>query len=234
MKVPPIYFVIPAAGVGSRMQQERPKQYLPLKGEDLLTTTVRLFLKAAHLHSGVIVHGKADRYFTPFSDIGGERLKYIEGGASRAESVYNGLQLLVEEQGVEGWVIVHDAARPGLSVEELNHFIRSVLKDSPAAGGIMALPAQDTLKVVEEERIRKTLDRSQVWQAQTPQMFPLKLLYELLGDGLKKGLNLTDEASVLEYNGLSPQIYRGYAHNFKITYPEDLTLMRLYLEARDR
>ena len=231
-----IYFIIPAAGVGNRMGAEVPKQYLEIFGKTILTHTLTLFLSVKEIAGGVVALSKEDK--TPLA-IEHPHLWQVEGGATRAESVAAGLNFLEAKLQAEGknladvWVAVHDAARPGLKPSELSDFLTQVITDAPTGGAIMAMPAQDTIKWVGAGNIiDKTLDRDQVWLAQTPQMAPLTLLSETMQKMLREGVNVTDEASVLEYNGYFPKVYRGYPHNFKITYPEDLKLMSLYFSER--
>lgn len=231
-----IYFIIPAAGIGNRMGAEVPKQYLEIFGKTILTHTLTLFLSVKEIAGGVVALSKEDK--TPLA-IEHPHLWQVEGGATRAESVAAGLRFLEAKLQAEGknladvWIAVHDAARPGLKPSELSGFLTQVIADAPAGGAIMAMPAQDTIKWVGAGNIiDKTLDRDQIWLAQTPQMAPLTLLSETMQKMLREGVNVTDEASVLEYNGYFPKVYRGYPHNFKITYPEDLKLMSLYFSER--
>ena len=233
-----IYFIIPAAGVGSRMGADVPKQYLEIAGETILTHTLKLFLSVPEISGGVVALSTEDT--TPLK-VHNDRLWQVEGGATRTDSVAAGLTYLANRLQQAGksladvWVAVHDAARPGLTSAELSQFLQSVIQDFPEGGAIMALPAQDTIKLVDDaNNITKTLNRDQIWLAQTPQMAPLKLLLEATRKIMQDGANVTDEASVLEYNGYSPKVYRGYHHNFKITYPEDLRLMSLYFSEREK
>ena len=232
-----VYFIVPAAGIGSRMAVEQPKQYLEIAGETILTHTLKLLIAAPEIVGGVVVLSKEDD--TPLK-VHDENLWITIGGATRTDSVYAGLQFLAAKLIAAGknlddiWVAVHDAARPGLTSNELSYFLQSVLKDAPEGGAIMALPAQDTIKLVEGTMISKTLNRDQIWLAQTPQMAPLTRLLDATKKIMDDHANVTDEASVLEYNGYFPKVYRGYHHNFKITYPEDLKLMSLYFSEREK
>lgn len=233
-----IYFIIPAAGVGSRMGSDIPKQYLDIAGSTVLTHTLKLFLAAREISGGVVVLSPEDTTEVVVKDA---RLWQVTGGATRTESVMNGLRYLSEKLTHAGknlddvWVAVHDAARPGLKVAELNLFLQDVMRDNPQGGAIMALPAQDTVKWVGSANlIDKTLDRAHIWLAQTPQMAPLSLLLKASERAALENAIVTDEASLLEYNGYFPKVYRGYVHNFKITYPEDLQLMTLYFSERDK
>lgn len=232
-----IYFIIPAAGVGRRMGAEMPKQYLEIAGQTILTHTLKLFMSVPEISGGVVALSSED--LTPLG-IDHDRLWVVEGGETRTDSVAAGLYFLAEKLQLEGkdlrdvWVAVHDAARPGLMAQELSLFLQAVMDDLPEGGAIMALPAQDTIKQVNEGLIAKTLNRDHIWLAQTPQMAPLQQLLVATEKIMLEGANVTDEASVLEYNGFFPKVYRGYHHNFKITYPEDLKLMSLYFSEREK
>lgn len=232
-----IYFIIPAAGSGSRMGSDTPKQYLEIAGETVLTHTLKLFMAAPEVKGGVVALSENDD--RPLG-MASDRLWQVVGGKTRTESVAAGLAFLLEKLKSEEkdlanvWVAVHDAARPGLKPRELSDFLQAVLEESPLGGAIMAMPAQDTVKRVDRtHQIEKTLNRDEIWLAQTPQMAPLMLLAQATEKALKEGANVTDEASLLEYNGYFPKVYRGYPHNFKITYPHDLKLMSLYFSERE-
>ncbi len=232
-----IYFIIPAAGVGSRMGAEIPKQYLEIAGETILTHTLKLFISVPEIKGGVVALSSEDS--TPLT-IQHERLWCVEGGKTRTDSVAAGLNFLLDKLLSEGkdlqniWVAVHDAARPGLTSQELSLFLQTVMSELPVGGAIMALPAQDTIKLVKDGQISKTLNRDHIWLAQTPQMAPIEILLSATNKIQQDRANVTDEASVLEYNGYFPKVYRGYHHNFKITYPEDLKLMSLYFSEREK
>lgn len=244
----PLFCIIPAAGIGSRMQAEVPKQYLEIEGRTILSHTLATFLASTYVEEVVVALSKEDPYFSLDEYGAKEREKLIlaEGGDTRADSVFNSLeairQHLFEQHGeqegerhlAEAWVMVHDAARPGLTTEELDAFITSVWRDSSKAGAIMALPAQDTIKKVAGKRIETTLDREKIWLAQTPQMVRFNDLYNGTKVALSAGANVTDEASILEYNGIFPDVYPGKPHNFKVTYPGDLELMQLIMANRHR
>ena len=254
---PRVYGIIPAAGVGARMEANRPKQYLMLTTHTILEETLAVFQKSERLDGLYVGIAKEDPYFvlpeeadldcsgTYRRNIHRPTLHRTEGGESRAETVFNAMDFILNAAKAVGeseyaavlksWALVHDAARPGLSSAELDQFIEAVLTDNHPYGGIMALPAQDTIKKVGAgNTIEKTLNRDHIWLAQTPQMMPFELLYTLLAKCLKENAPVTDEASVLEYNERFPKVYRGYTHNFKITYPGDLELMRLHFKGRER
>lgn len=254
---PRVYGIIPAAGVGARMEASCPKQYLMLTTHTILEETLAVFQKSERLDGLYVGIAKEDPYFVlpekqdfDQADLDCTApdqtpIHRTEGGESRAETVFNAMDFILKsakavseseyEAVLQSWALVHDAARPGLSSTELDQFIDAVLTDNHPYGGIMALPAQDTIKKVgSSNTIEKTLNRDHIWLAQTPQMMPFELLYTLLAKCLKENAPVTDEASVLEYNERFPKVYRGYTHNFKITYPGDLELMRLHFKGRER
>jgi 2-C-methyl-D-erythritol 4-phosphate cytidylyltransferase len=152
------------------------------------------------------------------------------GGTTRQASVFNGLAALTGFGARDDdWVLVHDAARPGLTPEMIRRLV-SELKNDPV-GGILALPVADTLKRIEAEglahtegRIARTESRNGLWQAQTPQMFRLGMLRDAITRAQQDGHDLTDEASAIEWLGHAPRLIQGSLRNFKVTYPEDFAL----------
>jgi 2-C-methyl-D-erythritol 4-phosphate cytidylyltransferase len=133
----------------------------------------------------------------------------------------------------EDWVLVHDAARPGLTVELIVRLIVAVSNDP--VGGLLALPVADTIKRSNaEDRALETVPRERLWAAQTPQMFRVAVLVQALQAAQAQGLSITDESSAMEAQGLSPLLVAGSAQNFKITYPEDFSLAQAVLESRQR
>ncbi|MCX7205682.1 MAG: 2-C-methyl-D-erythritol 4-phosphate cytidylyltransferase [Proteobacteria bacterium] len=221
--------LIPAAGSGSRMASATPKQYLDLAGKPLIWHTLSALAKVAELDRIVVVISREDEWWDSFD---WREFKYLEvlrcGGASRAESVLNGLQAL--QAAVDDWVLVHDAARPCLDPALVSQMI-VVLADHPV-GGILAVPVADTLKLAQlGQQIVHTHPRDGLWQAQTPQMFRVAQLAQALATGM--GPDITDEASALEKLGLQPKLVMGSPWNLKVTYPQDLRLAELILAARE-
>lgn len=220
--LPPFWAVIPAAGIGSRMRADRPKQYLQLAGKSILEHTLHCFLDHPCLR-GVVVSLAEDDPFWPSLDCArDERIHTAAGGAERADSVLNALLRLAElGAGEQDWVLVHDAARPNLAQSDLDLLLAELAED--AVGGLLALPARDTLKRVGSDgRVRETIDRSVIWQAYTPQMFRLGALHQALAEALVSDVAVTDEASAMEWAGQSPRLIEGRADNLKVTRPEDL------------
>jgi 2-C-methyl-D-erythritol 4-phosphate cytidylyltransferase len=226
-----IWAVLPAAGVGARMQADRPKQYLELLGRTVLEHTIETLLSASAIEQVVVAISAEDPYWGDLPVAGNTKLSVCEGGQERCHSVLNGLNALqtlgADEQD---WVMVHDAARPCLRAEDLSRLIHSVTIKNQ--GGILAVPVRDTMKLSDDsgEQIDATVDRSHMWHALTPQMFRVGELRSAIEQALEDGFVVTDEASAMEHAGQSPLLVRGHADNIKITIPEDLALAEFYLQ----
>ena len=223
--------VIPAAGVGSRMRADIPKQYLPLHGKAILEHTLQRFLDHPAINGIVVIVSEGDPYW-PTLKAGlklDKPLVVANGGKERCDSVFNGLQVLNEKLTADDWVLVHDAARPCLNSADLDQLLLE-LQDN-AVGGILARPVHDTMKRDNGAgQIAETVERRGLWHALTPQMFRFHVLYGALEQALEDGYQVTDEASAVEHLGLSPRLIEGRAENIKITRPEDLRLAGLYLQ----
>lgn len=219
---PSFWVVIPAAGVGSRMGAERPKQYLSIAGKTILEHTLECFLGHPHLRGLVVCLAEDDRYWSQLALSGDPRIHRARGGRERAESVLSGLLELGEQgAGSHDWVLVHDAARPNLARQDLDNLLAELFADP--VGGLLAVPARDTLKRAGPDgRVLETIDRAVVWQAYTPQMFRLAALQQALAEAQVAGVAVTDESSAMEWAGYSPRLVEGRADNLKITRPEDL------------
>ncbi len=226
--LPAFWVVIPAAGIGSRMRADRPKQYLQLGGRSILEHTLDCFLDHPRLLGLVVCLAPDDPYWQDLPCARDTRIQRAAGGSERCDSVLGGLQRLRELGAGDGdWVLVHDAARPNLARSDLDRLLAELADD--AVGGLLAVPARDTLKRAGPDgRVVETVDRSVIWQAYTPQMFHLDGLQRSLAAALEAGATVTDEASAIEWAGLSPRLVEGRADNLKITRPEDL----LWLERR--
>lgn len=227
--------VVPAAGSGSRMGASQPKQYLPLLGEALLLHTLDALDACPEISLIALVLSPDDSGFAAAispeacQQRYGERLRVLHcGGASRAETVRNGLAALAPELNEDDWLLVHDAARPCLSPADVSRLVAS-LADDPV-GGLLALPVADTLKRADPDgRVAATVARDSLWRAQTPQMFRHQLLRRALAHGADSAI--TDEASAIEALGLAPRLVAGNERNLKVTYPDDLALAALFLRA---
>ena len=219
------YFaLVPAAGSGSRMGGKLPKQYLPLAGQPMIYHALATLCTCADISTVFVVLSPDDTQFHQYdwSDFGDKLQPLYCGGATRAESVVNGL--MAAELEPDDWVLVHDAARPCLSQTQLARLIAELRDDK--VGGILAVPVADTLKRANAaQRIAHTENREGLWQAQTPQMFRTGLLLQALATAPK----VTDEASAVEALGVYPKLVESETTNFKVTYPQDIKLAELLL-----
>lgn len=219
--------VIPAAGVGRRMQADRPKQYLELHGRAVLEHTLSRFLDHPQIAGVVLAVTDGDPYWRDLA-IDHPKLLTASGGEERCHSVLNALQVLLQQADGDDWVLVHDAARPCLRREDIDHLVAE-LADHPV-GGLLGLPVADTMKRTgDDDTIIETVPREHLWRALTPQMFRLGELYTALDSALKREQLVTDEASAMELAGKAPKMVEGHGDNIKITRPEDLRLAELYL-----
>lgn len=219
--------VVPAAGVGQRMQADRPKQYLPLAGATVIEHTLSRLLQA-NVFAGVAVAISSEDPYWP--ELGISRHPQViaaAGGKERADSVLSALKSLQGRASEDDWVLVHDAARPCLTGDDIHHLIETLKDDD--VGGILALSSHDTLKRVDAGSISATIDRSHVWRALTPQMFRYGMLRDALQEA-EGNPGVTDESSALELQGYRPKIVEGRPDNIKITRPEDLALAQFYME----
>jgi 2-C-methyl-D-erythritol 4-phosphate cytidylyltransferase len=224
--------LIPCAGTGSRAGTVQPKQYQLIAGQPMVMHTVQALAQVPQLGSGWLVLSPQDDHVWPMQGWPGHFRRIACGGASRAESVFNGLQAMLAA-GIDGqdWVLVHDAARCLVSPESVSHLIDACQHD--AVGGLLALPLPDTLKSEEGGRVVATVPREHKWLAQTPQMFRLQALHDALADVAGSGFaGITDEASAMERLGLRPRLVEGSAQNFKVTYPADFALAEAILRSR--
>jgi 2-C-methyl-D-erythritol 4-phosphate cytidylyltransferase len=219
--------IVPAAGVGKRMNADRPKQYLELAGSTVIEHTLSRLLKA-NVFSAVAVAISAEDPYWPKLEIAQNGLIITApGGKERADSVLSGLKSIREQASDDDWVLVHDAARPCLTSEDIHKLVETLENDD--VGGILALSSHDTLKNVDGNHILNTLDRRHIWRALTPQMFRYGMLKSAL-EQTEGDPRVTDEASALELMGFTPKIVEGRQDNIKITRSEDLALAQFYME----
>jgi 2-C-methyl-D-erythritol 4-phosphate cytidylyltransferase len=225
------YFgLIPAAGSGSRMGADAPKQYLRLGSRTLLEHSVAALMSDPRVERVLIVVAAHDRQASQLPLPGGASVAAV-GGASRAESVRNGLRVLAQQAREDDRVLVHDAARPCLSARDLAALIDRVGADD--AGGLLAAPLADTVKRVVDGTVIETVDRTGLWGAQTPQLFPFGILLRALQDCPDPGA-VTDEASAVERAGLRPRVVGATDVNLKVTTPADWPLAEAALKASGR
>lgn len=226
MSAEPLYALVPAAGIGRRLQGVCPKQYLPLGDSCVIEQTLQVLLQQQAIHAIVVVINPEDSYFTTLSVAANPRIQIAEGGDQRVDSVWSGLQQLQA-----GWVLVHDAVRPCLHPDDLQRLL--AVRDHAPAGAILATPVRDTIKRGDSQgKIAGAISRGSLWQALTPQLFPVKLLKACLQQALEAGIEITDEAAALTYCGYAPTLVPGRADNIKITYPDDLVMAACLLAQR--
>ncbi len=225
--------MVPAAGAGRRFASEIPKQYLMLADRTVMQHTLDRLCQMAEIARVIVACAADDERAARLAYARPEKLQFVTGGRERADSVLAGLNALRDMAADDDWVLVHDVARPCVRVADIEKLMQATVLH--AAGGILANPVRDTMKRGNAEQgIAATVDRSALWHALTPQLFPYGLLVSALEAALAQGLPVTDEASALELQGLSPLLVEGARDNIKITFPEDLRLAEMFLAAQAR
>lgn len=222
----PRYFaLIPAAGVGARMAASGPKQYMAIGGKPMLRHTIDAFLSSTLISHVYVVVSPDDAQIDAIVPAEGVSVLRC-GGATRMDSIQNALRRLGEVIGEQDWVLVHDAARPGLNAALIEKLITTIGGD--AVGGLLALPVVDTVK--RAGGAVSTVSRDGLWLAQTPQMFRYRLLCDALAAATDASV-ITDDASAIEAMGLSPKLVEGHPRNLKVTLPADIRIAEMYLAA---
>jgi len=224
--------IIPAAGVGRRMQADRPKQYLSLHNKTVIEHSLDRLLALDEVCGVVLSISDEDDYWAELDYRSPKPIHIARGGRERSDSVLNALTLLAEKlpDHKNIWVLVHDAARPCVRIADIKKLIDRVGPDYP--GGLLALPVRDTMKrsLDNIDSVEQTVERKGLWHALTPQMFRLDLLIHALQQALQKNLSITDDASAMELAGYQPQLVEAHEDNIKITRAFDLQLAELYLQ----
>lgn len=226
-----IWALVPCAGTGTRAATSLPKQYQPVAGQAMVLHTLAAFAAVPRVAHTLVVVPASDIFFAG-PDVPHSRCwsSVACGGATRAQSVANGLAALQDQGAADhDWVLVHDAARCLVTPALIDRLIDACEGDT--VGGLLAHPVPDTLKLAAGDRVAATQDRSRHWLAQTPQMFRIGGLRAALQAA---GGQVTDESSAIEAMGLQPKLVRGSAMNFKVTYPEDFALAHAVLLGRGR
>jgi 2-C-methyl-D-erythritol 4-phosphate cytidylyltransferase/2-C-methyl-D-erythritol 4-phosphate cytidylyltransferase/2-C-methyl-D-erythritol 2,4-cyclodiphosphate synthase len=228
---PRCFALVPCAGTGSRAGTAAPKQYAAVAGRSVVAHTLAALARVDRLAATLVVLAPDDVQFEDFAPAftGDQAWVARVGGASRAETVANGLAEL-RARGVQphDWVLVHDAARCLIHPDWVDRLIDACAGDE--IGGLLALPVADTLKQAADGRVAATVDRSGKWAAQTPQMFRLGLLEPALRAA---SAAVTDESSAIEAAGHAPKLVRGDFENFKLTWPGDFALAERLLATRE-
>ena len=210
------------------MGLETPKQYLKLKGKFVLEHSVRVFCDHKNIKGVIVIISDGDPYWqsTGLADL--DKVITVTGGIERCHSVQNGLRALNDQARPDDWILVHDAARPCLSHDDVNKLITS-LQDHPV-GGILAIPVRDTMKRGDIDNvISETVSREGLWHALTPQMFRYAVIESAINAALDKQIIVTDEAQAIELSGNSVMLIEGHPVNIKITNQGDLPMAELYL-----
>ena len=222
--------VVPAAGIGKRMQTDCPKQYLHIAGKTIIEHTLTNLLEHSQVKRAIVVLNPNDKLFAQLPIASHPRVETVAGGQERCDSVLAGLNYLPDD---EEWVLVHDAARPCFATTDLTRLLQ--LAEQGNIGGILATPVRDTMKRAitvkpkQQNFVKHTESRESLWHALTPQFFKLGLLKKALNGARKQQANITDEASAIEFLGEKVILVEGSASNIKITQPEDLLLAEFYL-----
>ena len=228
-----IWAILPAAGIGRRMASTTPKQYLDLNGVPVIAHSLQKLASIAAISKIVVVLHPSDSRFASLSLQQSGKIVTTLGGDERFQSVLNGLECLAAVAAEDDWVLVHDAVRPCVRSADINSLIQQLAQHP--VGGLLGVPVDDTLKLVNARaEIEQTIDRSQYWQAQTPQMFRYGLLVKALRELSAQSLQVTDEAGAIERLGLRPQMVVGHKDNIKITHGADLALAASILQAQGR
>ena len=223
--------VLPAAGTGGRMGGDLPKQYLQVAGATLLEHSLRVLLDCAQISGVVVALHADDTRAAKLSIFQHPRVQMVVGAEQRSGSVLSALQQLSVVADPRDWVLVHDAARPCLQGADIQRLINTVTASS--TGGILAEAIMDTVKLASQDAlVLRTLDRTTLWRAQTPQMFRLDELLAALTQAQQQGVTVTDEAGAMELAGYPVQLVAATAGNLKVTVPADLALAAWYLQAR--
>lgn len=229
MKYSTNYFaIVPAAGVGNRMQIDLPKQYISINGKKILEYTLSTLLNYSRFKKCVVVINKKDNHWSDLQ-FSSPHLLTAWGGDERCHSVFNGLLALKAFAKKNDWVLVHDAVRPLLHESDIDKLIAH-LDDHPV-GGLLGHPIINTIKHLDNQQF-KTLDREKLWAAVTPQMFRYHLLLNALDSVINKKQFTTDEANAIELFGHHPEMIEGRKDNIKVTDKNDLNLLNYYLSIR--
>jgi 2-C-methyl-D-erythritol 4-phosphate cytidylyltransferase len=228
---PKITALVPAAGTGTRLGDALPKQYIDLNGMPLMMHALSVLARVARIEKTVVVLSPDDAHWhtvitqhAAWPSLAPRVEVQRVGGASRAESVLNGMRAIEGQVAADSWLLVHDAARPCLRLELVEQFIDEL--ESDRVGGLLALPLADTIKLDDGNlRVAKTLPRENIWRAQTPQMFR----FAALKKALTATPGATDEAQAIEATGHQPRLVMGDSANLKVTYATDLKLASMLL-----
>lgn len=242
--------VVVAAGVGKRFGSQMPKQYTHIGSQTVLQHSIAALSKVHQLSSCYLVISEEDTIAKTLNF--SMPIEWVVGGKERMNSVFNAVQTIWQQYQTplsdkafsekashhtydNHWVLIHDAARPCVNPSDIEKLITQTTQQfsQQSAGGLLAVPVRDTVKQIihaqDKVLAQKTLDRNQLWLAQTPQIFPLATLYDYLTQAIEQTIAFTDEASLFEHFGKQPLLVEGSHSNIKLTFPEDLQFAQVYL-----
>lgn len=224
-----IWAILPAAGIGRRMGSITPKQYLPINGVPVISIALKKLASVDAIDGIIVVIHPEDSHWSKLDIDLGSKITTTAGGEERHISVLNGLMAIAGQAEAEDWVLVHDAVRPCVLVADIEKLL-SELADSPV-GGLLGAPVEHTMKRVgENQAVIETLDRSEIWNAYTPQMFRYGLLLQAMQSAQADSIGITDEASAIEALGHAVTMVQGAKTNIKITEESDLALAQTILQ----
>ena len=227
------WVIIPAAGSGKRFGSEKPKQYLTIGFKTVLEHSLNAFMALPEITGIIVVTADADPYWPQIQLATHKPIDQIIGGEERCHSVYNGLNHLLTRSTKIDWVMVHDAARPCVTSQDIKLLYSECQKSRRS--GILASPVTDTLKRSGiDQQIQQTVDRQELWRALTPQMFPFDELYRSLKSCIEQQRIVTDDAQALEHRGVEVRIIEGRSDNIKVTHAEDFPLAEIILKRQER
>ena len=228
MKKQAYWVIVPAAGVGSRMQADCPKQYLSINGKPMIAHSVDKLSALPQVERVVVALHPKDHWWLTLNLADPKKILTVIGGKARVDSVLLSLTFLEDYAKDNDWVLVHDAARPCVEAKDIQRLIQEL--DGHPVGGLLGLPVVDTLKQVDQnDHIHQTVSREGLWRAQTPQLFRYGLLRSSIEKALTDKQTITDEASAVEYAGFQPKMVLGNQKNIKVTMPADLDLAEVFI-----
>ncbi|MAZ65652.1 MAG: 2-C-methyl-D-erythritol 4-phosphate cytidylyltransferase [Kangiellaceae bacterium] len=229
---PNIHVILPAAGSGKRMGMTTPKQYLQIGDKCILQWSIEAICEYPSVASFSIAIGKNDKHWVNVAPLIKQKTDVFFGGEERANSVLNGLRYLEGKVREDDWIMVHDAARPCVAMDDIKQLMLAI--DTHEVGGLLTAPVSDTIKKVKGTKITGTLDREKLRRALTPQVFRYGILRQAIEVCFEKGIDITDESSAIEQAGYKPAYYDGSSDNFKLTHAEDLSLIEAILMKQGR
>lgn len=225
--MPALWCVVPAAGRGTRVGGDVPKQYLPLAGRPLILHTLERLAAHPRIAGLLVILGAGDAHWPGLDRLGGKPVLTATGGAERCDSVLAGLDALPAAVAGDDFVLVHDAARPCVRAADIDRLVEQAGRGD---GGLLGAPLRDTLKRADAHgRSLRTEPREQRWRAFTPQMFRRAQLAAALRDAARRGAVVSDEAMAMEQAGFAPLLVEGAEDNLKVTTAADFALAEFLL-----